>query len=135
MLLKTQSLFLAGDDVAKEIEPSKIGRDMVSHVFSLADEFAKLPSWLEAVGQEGFERSMRQWFSRSAPDLKSRCDRSNRFTRDLYLCYEQFAEFYPQRPKQIYRVLENCLSGEDSPVQYRELVAFLTNESKRLFAL
>ena len=36
MLLKTQCLFLAGDDIARDIEPFKIGPDMVSHVFSLA---------------------------------------------------------------------------------------------------
>src|SRR5580693_1137754 len=42
MLLKTQSLFLAGDDIVKDIEPFKIGLDMVSHVFSLASELAKL---------------------------------------------------------------------------------------------
>jgi len=65
MLLKTQGLFLAGDDIAKDIEPFKIGRDMVSHVFSLASEFARLPRWLEEDRKRGIDQAMRhQWFSR-----------------------------------------------------------------------
>lgn len=137
MLLKTQCLFLAGDDIAKDIEPFRIGPDMASHVFSLANEFSKLPRWLEAVRKKGIEQSMRQWFSRRIvrSGFEVTMDRSGHFTRDLYLCYEQFAKFYPERSKQMYRVLTNCLNGEDSPVQYEELVTFLAHESSRLLAL
>ncbi len=138
MLLKTQGLFLAGDDIVKDIEPFKIGPNMVSHVFSLANEFSRLPRWLEDDRNRGIDQSIRhQWFSRKIvrSGFEVTMDRTDRFTRDLYLCYEQFAQFYPERSKQMYRVLENCLSGEDSPVQYRELVTFLANESSRLLAL
>ena len=33
MLLKTQSLCLAGDDLTRDIKPFRIGTEMVSHVF------------------------------------------------------------------------------------------------------
>ena len=62
-------------------------------------------------------------------------NRNDRFTRDLYLCYEQFANFYPERSKQMYQVLINCLNGKDDPIQYQELVTFLANESTPLLAL
>jgi uncharacterized protein len=137
MLLKTQSLFLSGDDVTRDIEPFKIGPDMVSHVFSLANEFSRLPRWLEKDRERGVDQSMRhQWISRRIvrSGFEVTMDRSARFTRDLYLCYEQFAEFYPERSKQMYQVLINSVNGEDSPVQYEELVTFLANESSRLLA-
>ena len=61
-------------------------------------------------------------------------DRNDRFTRDLYLCYEQFARFYPGRSEQMLRVLANCLSGRESALEYGELVAFLARESARLIS-
>ncbi len=137
MLLKTQGLILAGDDVAKDIKPFKIGPDMVSHAFTLANEFSKLPGRLEEGRKNGAERAARQWFSRRIvrSGFEVTMNTANRFTRDLYLCYKQFAEAYPERSKQMHQVLMNCFSGEDSPLRYEELVAFLANESSRLLAL
>lgn len=134
MLLKTQCLFLAGDDVARNIAPFRIGADMVSHVFSLASDFARLPGLLEHGRKSGLEQSMHQWFSRRMvrAAFEITMDRSDRFTRDLYLCWEQFAEFYPDRSKQMFRVLTNCLDGAESPLRYGEMVAFLTREARRL---
>lgn len=137
MLLKTQSLFLAGDDITKNIEPFKIGRDMVSHVFSLAGEFARLPRWLEEDRNRGIDQSIRhKWFSKRIvrSGFEVTMDRSDRFTRDLYLCYEQFAQLYPERSRQMYQALVSCLTGDNSPVQYGELVTFLAGESSRLLA-
>lgn len=137
MLLKTQCLFLAGDDLARHIEPFQIGPEMVSHLFALAAEFALLPRWLDEARSSGTERSARQWFSRRVvrSGAEVTMDRSDRFTRDLYLCYEQFAQFYPERADQMLRALVNCLNGADCPLQYRELVSFLTAESARLVAV
>jgi len=59
-------------------------------------------------------------------------DRRNRFARDLYLCFEQFSEFYPDHSERMFRVLTNCLNGGESPLQFGELVAFLSHESERL---
>lgn len=47
MLLKTQALHLAGDDLVGTIEPFQVGRDLVSHVFALQSEFAKLPKRID----------------------------------------------------------------------------------------
>lgn len=141
MLVKTQSLFLAGDDIAADIEPFKLGADMVSHVFSLANEFStmtnwlrRLPSWLDPDRRKAIERPARQWISRRIvrSGFEVTMNRSNRFTRDLYLCYEQFKQYYPQRSEQMYRVLVNCLNGEDDPARYEELATFLAKESSHL---
>ena len=59
-------------------------------------------------------------------------DQNDRFTRDLYLCYEEFAKFYPNWADRMFRVLANCLNGTEKPMQYGPLVAFLTGEGARL---
>jgi len=134
MLLKTQSLCLAGDDLTRDIEPFRIGAELVTHVFMLSDEFSQLPEWLEEGRRNGEEQAVRQWFSRRIvrSGFEVTMDRSNRFTRDLYLCYEQFAEFYPEHAEQILRVLRNCLNGEENPLRFADLVAFLSGEAERL---
>jgi len=141
MLLKTQSLFLAGEDVTKSIEPFKLGPDMVSHVFALASEFAKSQAWLSRLPaalpdqqKQSLERSMHVWICKriARSGFEVTMNRTDRFTRDLYLCYEQFAEFYPERAEQMYDVLVNCLTGEKNPAPYGELVEFLVREGLRL---
>lgn len=134
MLLKTQCLCLAGEDIVAGISPFKLGADMVSHVFSLEHEFLRLPRLLDEGRKTGAERAMHQWFSRRIvrSGFEVTMDRNDRFTRDLYLCWEQFARFYPARSEQMSRVLLNCLNGAQSLAQYREMAAFLSAESVRL---
>jgi hypothetical protein len=143
MLIKTQSLFLAGDDVAKHIEPFRIGPDMVSHIFALKNEFAKSQQWLLDLPasipneqKKSIERSVRRWISKRIvrSGFEATMNRTDHFTRDLFLCYEQFALFYPEHAKQMYRVLANCLNGDHSAAKYGELVQFLTGEGLRLLA-
>ena len=142
MLLKTQSLLLAGDDLAKNIERFKVGPEMVSHAFALANEFATLPRWLSKLDnwphqdRQLAERSMRKWISKRIvrAGFEVTMNRTDHFTRDLYLCYEQFSQFYPARSRQMYQILTNCLNGDDNPIQYKELVTFLASESLFLLA-
>jgi hypothetical protein len=104
MLLKTQCLFLAGDDIAKGIPPFKLGAEMVSHVFSLQAEFARLPIMLQEGRKTGEERAVHQWLSRRIlrSGFEVTMDRNDCFTRDLYLCYEQLTGFIPAAPSRCY---------------------------------
>jgi hypothetical protein len=134
MLLKTQSVFLSGDDIAKDIEAFRIGPEMVSHVFSLEGDFARLPNLLDKGRKSGIEKLMHQWFFRRIvrSGFEITMNRNDRFTRDLYLCYEQFALFYPGRSEQMFSALVNCLNDGETPLQYENLVAFLASEAAHL---
>ncbi len=136
MLLKTQCLLFAGDDFVRDIAPFRIGPELVSHVFWLQGEYSRLPKLLEEGCKSGEQQAMHQWFSRRIvrSGLEITMARSGRFTRDLYLCYEQFATFYPDRAEEMFGVLVNCLKGGESPLQYGELVAFLAREGAGLNA-
>jgi hypothetical protein len=141
MLLKTQSLFLADDDVVKHIEPFKLGPDMVSHVFWLENEFNKAIALAPRIscrlgeGEKAtFERSVRQWISKRIvrSGLEITICKSNRFTRDLYLCYEAFSMLYPRQSDKMYQALIYSLNGSDNPIVYKDLVALLVKEGARL---
>ena len=117
---------------------SEIGRDLVSHVFSLGKRIFNVA---ELIGSEPEKRRrticapMVFQKNRTLRGFEVTMDRSACFTRDLYLCYEQFAQLYPEWSKPMYQVLANCLNGEDSPVRYEQFVALLARESARLLAL
>jgi hypothetical protein len=105
---------------------------------ALANEFSKSQRWLinlpASMPDEqrvSIECSMRRWISKRIvrSGFEVTMTRSDHFTRDLYLCYEQFA---PERADETYHVLGNCLTGDHSHAQYMELVKLLTGESLRL---
>jgi hypothetical protein len=144
MLLKTQGLFLAGYNIAKDIEPFKLGPDMVSHVFWLANEFQKtfilaprISSRLEEARKAAVERLAWQWISKRIvrSGFEITIDKNNCFTRDLYLCYEAFAVSYPRQSRQMYQVLMNSLNGNENPITYKDLVTFLTEKGAALRGL
>lgn len=66
--------------------------------------------------------------------LEITMNRCSRFTRDLFLCFEQFSELYPSYKDEMWRVLQNCLNGHEDPVKYEGLVELLNNESSGLLA-
>ncbi|MNT67908.1 hypothetical protein D3C72_2060850 [compost metagenome] len=90
MLLKTQSLFLEGIDVCKGIPSFRPDVEMVSHVFNLKQELEK-----HDLHSEGDRKWMSRRIVRSG--LEITLDRSQNFTRDLYLCFEQFVSYYPEK--------------------------------------
>jgi hypothetical protein len=143
MLIKTQSVLLAGDDVAKLIEPFRIAPEMISHVFALENEFVKSQQWLLTLPasrpneqKKTDERSVRRWISKRIvrSGFEVTMNRTEHFTRDLYLCYEQFSMFYPEHAKQMYQVLVNCLNGGYSASRYGELAKFVAGEGVGLLA-
>ncbi len=135
MLLKTQSLCLAGADITQEIPPFKIDAELISHVFSLKEEFEALPEMIaEDLNRGEASQAANQWFSRRLvrSGLEITLNRADRFTRDLYLCFEQFSDYYPSCSNSMFRALQNCLNGDQDCSNFRELVDFLHEESVHL---
>lgn len=127
MLLKTQSLHLAGRDLLRDIPPFRCGVDLFSHAFFLDREFRRLPQKLAEQTSEADLRATRRWYCRRIlrAGLEITLDRVPRFSRDLYLCYEQFAQIYPLYGERMYRALVNALNGHEDPLQYEPLVAHI----------
>jgi uncharacterized protein len=130
MLLKTQSLFMAGSDVTRFITPFRPGPEMVSHAFGLPKTYAETLQRLHD-DPPADETEIRQWFSRRLvrAGFEITLNRQLRFTRDLYLCWEQFAEFYPDYKTRMYEALVNSLNGHESLAGYGDLVALIRSES------
>ncbi len=137
MLLKTQSLFLSGNDLTKNIEPFKIDLNMCSHAFEIGAEFTKMSKWLDEDRQKNTEVETIKWFYRRLvrAGFEICLDRLDHFTRDLYLCYEDFVRMYPEHNEAMARALDGALNGNSDPLLETELISLVESEKTRLLPL
>ena len=135
LILKTEAACVYGEDVANKIAPYKPGPDMAfqtkyfrSHLETFLSEYPAEP---EADKPEFINWMMRR-FLRLGMELVM--VEEQRFTRDLYLCYESFAKHYPDKAAEMYRALElavNPVLGEATEGFAKEFGAWLAREAER----
>lgn len=132
MMLKTQALCLAGHDICINIAPYKPDVEMVSHAFHLERDFAEYLKWQTEEGANIAE--VRRWLSRRIvrAGLEITLNRQSRFTRDLYLCYEVFTEFYPQHQQTMSTILQNALNGHLPLEPYQDFISLLQAKASHL---
>lgn len=118
-LIKTQSRCVWGEDLAQTIKPFSLAQ-MKGHSLYIKKEVEeKLPQYLEE--------------DKDIPeDLKANCswimrrlirgcfdlvmEKEQKFTRDLYLCYESVIKHYPEVDDKLHRALDLSLNpSEDYP--------------------
>ncbi|MEZ4103239.1 MAG: hypothetical protein R3B55_01620 [Candidatus Paceibacterota bacterium] len=97
-----------------------------------------------------------KWFREIDPsleeDIKNKCvwlmknilrsgfeitmERSKRYTRDLYLCYKDFSEYYPEKEKIMREVLDlalNPISDKEKILEIKDKITpFLLEEAKKV---
>lgn len=129
MLLKTQSLHLAGPDVTLSIASFHVDVNLVSHALWLKDDFVDYQK-NEAAGNN--VEANRGWIARRIvrAGLEITLNRQPNFTRDLYLCYETFAHFYPDFALNMHEVLTIALNGHRPLDAFQSLITLLSLESR-----
>jgi hypothetical protein len=108
IMIKTQSVCVYGKDLAKEIDPFKPGKDTAQHVRGIEREIDRTKKWLQDNHTNEDIRQRCTWLMkrilRSGFELVM--ERSQKYTRDLYPSYEEFAKYYPDKKEEMYEVLE-----------------------------
>ena len=135
LILKMEAACVYGEDVANEIAPYKPGPDMAfqtkyfrSHLETFLSEYPAEPE----VDKPEFINWMMRRFLRLGMELVMA--EEQRFTRDLYLCYESFAKHYPGKAAEMYRALElavNPVLGEATGTYAETFGAWLAQEAER----
>jgi hypothetical protein len=111
-LIKTQSICVYGENLESEVEPFEL-KDMVGHSYYLKKDLEKLEVYLEEDKDcpEDLEDSC-SWIAkrilRSGFDIVM--EREELFTRDLYLCYESFSKYYPNKKSEMYKILDLAIN-------------------------
>lgn len=111
-LIKTQSVCVYGKDLSKDIKPFRV-YEMIGHALFIEGELDKLPGYF--LEDEGNPEELKEtciWISRrlvrSGFDLVM--EKENKFTRDLYLCFESFSKYYPNMENQMKEILNLSLN-------------------------
>lgn len=115
-ITKVESACVCGEDLAAKIEGYRPGPEMAfqtryfrRHLDVFASEY---PLESEQDQPETLAWLLRR-FLRLGMELVM--DREQRFTRDLYPCYQSFAKHYPQKQGEMYRALELAVNPISSP--------------------
>jgi hypothetical protein len=108
IMVKTQSLCLYGTNLADAIPPYKVGFETTQHIQNIATKVEDMLSWFQEDKTDEKVLKKCGWIMkqllRSASELVM--ERSGKYTRDLYPCYEIFSQYYPQKKDEMYKVLE-----------------------------
>lgn len=111
-IVKTEAVCVHGNSLADVLEPFHLSeanfqtRYFRQHLDVFINEYPAEP----AHGRPGFVAWLAKRFLRLGMELVM--EKENRYTRDLYLCYESFAGHYPLRAESMYRALELAVNPE-----------------------
>ncbi len=138
VLVKLRSVCVYGKDISPKIPILKPGQDICVTLLGLEREIEQTLSEIE----EGYytkdnTKAMCTWMMkrlvRGGLELVS--ERDGVFTRDLYLCYENFSAHYPKYKKYSYEALGLAIYPEDNISKIKKIVktygGFLIKESKK----
>lgn len=138
VLVKLRSVCIYGKDISHKIPTLKPGRDICVTLLGLEREIEQTLSEIE----EGYytkdnTKAMCTWMMkrlvRGGLELVS--ERDGVFTRDLYLCYENFSAHYPKYKKYSYQALGLAIYPEDNIPKIKKVIktfgSFLIKESKK----
>lgn len=112
VLLKLYGLCIYGERIADIIQPYKPDRNVVLMLgYGLELDIAGFEKRFETKDKLGREK-MCTWITkrllRSAEELV--IERSNQHSRDLYMCYQVFITYYPDKKEVAYKVLDLAIN-------------------------
>lgn len=139
IMIKTQSICVYGLNLADDIPPLKPGKETAQHVKGIAREVAKTREWLDEEHAEDEIRRRCAWIMKRLlrAGFELVMERSGKYTRDLYPCYEGFSEYYPEKRDEMYRVLELAINPTSDTGEIRQTLGGLGTwigfETERVF--
>lgn len=137
-ILKTEAVCVHGDSLADRLEPFKLSeanfqtRYFREHLGVFISEYPAEP----AEERPGFVAWLAKRFLRLGMELVM--EKENHYTRDLYLCYESFADYYPAQTQRMRRALElavNPVANDEGEAFLREFGEWLAAEAEGRLAL
>lgn len=123
-ILLNQSVCVYGEPI--EVPKLRPGKEMMMHIFNLEKRTVLLDEKLKKADSEEKIKSACVWFAKDIlrTGFELTMDRSGKYTRDLYLCYKTFVEYYPEQEPQMREILNYALN----PTSDKEKIERLRNE-------
>ena len=108
IMIKTQSICLHGDDLALTIPPFKADASLAQHIQGIGREVGQTREWLSEDRNEDQILRKCSWIMKRLvrSGLELTLDKSGKYSRDLYPCYQILSEYYPEKKDEMCRALE-----------------------------
>jgi hypothetical protein len=121
VILLNQSVCVYGDPI--EVRKVKPGKDMMMHIPNLNKRIELLQGKLDTAESKESIKSACVWFAKDMlrTGFELTMERSQKYTRDLYLCYKTFAEYYPEKESQMREMLHYALNPTDDKEKIEKL--------------
>ncbi len=141
IMLKTQSVCVFGEDISSGISPIKLGRDACQHFQSLQSEITDTINFFKYHWGSGVVQNQNRcsWIMKRIlrTGFELVMEREQKYTRDLYPCFESFAHYYPEKRDPMYTTLELAINPTDKSDAVISLLhdwlSFMPVEIKRVF--
>ena len=107
LMIQSQSTCVYGTDLSKTIKPYRVGKDTVQHAQEIGLDIDWVKKYLtERSCTDEQVKQKCNWIMKRI--LRTGCEfvmeKSSKYTRDLYPCYEIFSEYYPQKKEDMEKV-------------------------------
>jgi hypothetical protein len=120
-ILLNQSLCVFGEK--SKVEKIKIGRNLILHAPNLQVRFNMFYKFKENIIEEKIpEKCAWQMKGILRTGLELLIEKSGKYSRDLYPCYEVFSEYYPEKELEMRNVLRLALNPTDQVDEIEKVI-------------
>ncbi len=141
IILKTQAVCIYGNDISDSITKLKPGKESALHFRNLQDELQKTIDFFENGWGDTLEENLDKcsWIMKRVlrTGFELVMEREQKYTRDLYPCYEGFVKYYPEKKDEIYKTLELAVNPtDDSKIiipLLKDWLIFMPKEIEKFF--
>ena len=141
IIIKTQAVCIYGDDLSDSIAKLKPGKESALHFRNLQDELQQTIDFFENGWGDNLEESLDKcsWIMKRIlrTGFELVMERENKYTRDLYPCYESFSKYYPNKKDDMYKTLEFAINPTDDSktiiLLLKDWLIFMPEETEKSF--
>jgi predicted nucleotidyltransferase len=138
-IILNQSVCVFGDPIS--VPKMKVGKETAIHSPQFHNRFKWFQNFLQKDDSDEELKKGCVWLMKGLlrVGFELTMERSQRYTRDLYRCYETFAEYYPEKEVEMREVLELALNPTANKNKMKEIMenigAFLLLEIPKYFEI
>lgn len=137
-ILLNQSFCIFGEEI--KVPAVKLSKDLALHAPNFQSRHNHLVSFIqeENPSKERIKNRV-EWLGKGIlrTGLEILIEKSGKYTRDLYPCYQVFSEYYPEKESQMRAVLDLVLNSNTTQERAREVLLpmseFILEESKKIY--
>ncbi len=128
-LIKTQSVCVYGKDHSSELPPIKLS-EMSGPLKSLNKTFEITKEELKGNTDKEDIKDLCTWIMKKIlrSGFQKYQDKEQKWTRDLYLCYDIIKKYQPENEKLLTNILHLCLNPTDEPQLITRILEQSTND-------